>query len=190
MLYFNNLIMNSQPLFSVCTSTATPKLLQTAAPNYPRYKVLQSQKKIIFRPYCWGLQPRVETKMHFSVFAKMRKLCENGQIFAKFHEISFLENISFSRKFSRKYRIIFAKIFAKTKNSDFRENIRENIVKFSRKRKTRIFAKIFAKMSWNFCENFRGNEKRRKCSQKSRNIFEKTKTQIFAKIVAKLSFIF
>jgi hypothetical protein len=56
--------------------------------------------------------------MHFSVFAKMRKSCENGQIFAKFHEISFRENISFSRKFSRKSREIFAKICAKTKNSD------------------------------------------------------------------------
>jgi hypothetical protein len=31
---------------------------------------------------------RVETKMPFSIFAKMRKSCENGPIFAKFREIS------------------------------------------------------------------------------------------------------
>jgi hypothetical protein len=62
--------------------------------------------------------------MHVSVFAKMRKSCENGQIFAKFHEISF--RFSFSRKFSRKSRNIFAKIFAKTKIADFRENFGEN----------------------------------------------------------------
>jgi hypothetical protein len=59
-------------------------------------------------------KPRVETKMHFFIFAKIRKSCENGQIFAKFHKISFRENISFSRKFSRK----FQKFFAKMKNAE------------------------------------------------------------------------
>jgi hypothetical protein len=33
--------------------------------------------------------------MHFSIFAKMRKSCENGSIFAKFCEISFCANFRF-----------------------------------------------------------------------------------------------
>jgi hypothetical protein len=69
--------------------------------------------------------------MHFSVFAKMRK-------WADFREISFRENILFSRK----SRIIFAKIFAKTKNSDFRENEK---LRFSRK-VSRKYREIFAKI--------------------------------------------
>jgi ferritin-like protein len=57
---------------------------------------------------------RVETKMHFSVFAKRRKSGENGQIVAKYHEISFCENISFPQKFLQKRKtLIFAKLFAK-----------------------------------------------------------------------------
>jgi hypothetical protein len=47
---------------------------------------------------------RVETKMHFLIFMKMRKSCENGTIFAKFH---------------------FAKIFAKISRK-CRENFCEN----------------------------------------------------------------
>jgi hypothetical protein len=57
------------------------------------------------------LYTRVETKMPFSIFAKMRKSCENGPIFAKFREISF------------------------RKNFRFRENFRENLTKFSFSRK-------------------------------------------------------
>jgi hypothetical protein len=77
---------------------------------------------------------RVETKMHFSVFAKMGRFSQN---FTKFR---------------------FAKIFC------FLENFCENLVyfsrKFSRKRKTPIFAKIFAKILSIFRANFRENEKR------------------------------
>jgi hypothetical protein len=84
---------------------------------------------------------RVETKMHFSVFAKMRKSCKNGPIFAKFHKISirknFCENLEdadfrenlviFSRKFLQKRKTpIFAKFFVKTKNSDFCKKICKN----------------------------------------------------------------
>jgi hypothetical protein len=119
--------------------------------------------------------------MHFSVFTKMKKSCKNGQIFTKFHEILVCKNILFSRKCLQKSRIICAKIFAKTKNSAFGENI----VKFWRKQKTQIFVKILR----HFRENFRGNKKRGKCSQKSRNIFAKTKTQTFTKIFAKMSVI-
>jgi hypothetical protein len=93
---------------------------------------------------------KVETKIPFSVFANMRKSSENGQIFAKFHEISFREKFSFSRKF----RIFFSRIFAKTKNSDFRKNFAYFSRKFSRKLKTPIFAKIFAKMSVTVSKTF------------------------------------
>jgi hypothetical protein len=63
---------------------------------------------------------RVETKMHFSVFAKMRKSCENGQIFATNFRENFCENfIYFSRKFSRERK---KPIFAKTKNAGFCKN--------------------------------------------------------------------
>jgi hypothetical protein len=51
-------------------------------------------------------------KMHFSILAKLRKSCKNGVIFAKFHEISFVENLSF-------LKIFFAKIFLQ---KSFREN--------------------------------------------------------------------
>jgi hypothetical protein len=126
---------------------------------------------------------RVETKMHFSVFAKMRKSCENGSIFAKFHEISFRENFSFSRKFSRKSqknfakienpdfrenftrkfsrksRNFFAKMFAKTENGYFRESFCENLVIFSRKFSRNLKTAVFAKILSIFRENFRDNEK-------------------------------
>jgi hypothetical protein len=79
----------------------------------------------------------------------------------------------------------------------FRKNFRKNLVSFSRKLKISIVAKIYAKISWNFRKNeklrfsrkFSRKQKKRKCLQKSRNIFAITKTQIFAKIVAKISFI-
>jgi hypothetical protein len=44
---------------------------------------------------------RVETKMHFSIFAKMQKSCENGTIFVKFRE-----NVTkILRKYSQKRKI-------------------------------------------------------------------------------------
>jgi hypothetical protein len=57
----------------------------------------------------------VEMKIHLSVFAKMQKSRENGQIFAKFHEIHeyFLENPVY---FSRKQKTpIFANILRKSR---------------------------------------------------------------------------
>jgi ribosomal protein S21 len=46
---------------------------------------------------------RVETKFFcVSIFVKMRKSCKNGLIFAKFHEMSFRENLT---KISRKQNI-------------------------------------------------------------------------------------
>jgi hypothetical protein len=80
----------------------------------------------------------------------MRKSCENGQIFAKYHEISFRENIREKMKnsdfrenfcenivkFSRKCRKIFAKVFEETKKG---ENVRKNLKTFSQKRKHKIF---------------------------------------------------
>ena len=60
---------------------------------------------------------RVETKMHFSIFVKMRKSSENGTIFAKFREILFREP-----KILRKFRENFRK------NGNFREN--EKSIKF------------------------------------------------------------
>jgi hypothetical protein len=124
------------------------------------------------------LQIRVETKMHFSVFAKMRKSCENGQIFAKFRD-------KFSRK-SRKFfakifaitkTLIFAKIFAKTKNVDFHENLCETCVKkivllkvFSDSLTT--FAKQFVSWTFNQCcgagaASFCRNRSRTRCSSGS-----------------------
>jgi hypothetical protein len=46
---------------------------------------------------------KVETKMHFYIFATMRISCENGLIFAKFHEFCAIF-------------FVFEEIFAKTKN--------------------------------------------------------------------------
>jgi hypothetical protein len=78
--------------------------------------------------------------MHFSVFAKMRKSCENGQfsrnfVFAKNFRTGIAKistkisynfrkkgKLRFSRKFLQKSCLFFAKIFAKMKNADFREN--------------------------------------------------------------------
>jgi hypothetical protein len=94
-----------------------------------------------------SFETRVETKMHFCVFAKMRK-SEMGRFYAKFHEILFHENVSFPQKF----RIFFAKIFAKTKNPDFCINFRENLV---------YFCKNFRANLVLFCRNFRENEKHR-----------------------------
>jgi hypothetical protein len=108
---------------------------------------------------------RVETKMHFSVFAKMRKSCENGQIFAKFRFAKifrFRENIS---EFSRNRKTpIFANIFAKIL-WNFRENeklwfsrkcpeisakkgenVRKVLVTFLQKRKHRFSRKLLRKI--------------------------------------------
>jgi hypothetical protein len=96
-----------------------------------------------------SIRRKVETKMHFSVFAKMGW---------------------FSRNFT-KFRFAI--------NFRFRENVREYFVyfsrKFPRKRKTPIFSKILSIFRDNFCEN----EKRRfsqksclffaKCFSKTKN---------------------
>jgi hypothetical protein len=115
---------------------------------------------------------RVKTKMHFSVFAKMRKSCENhakiGRFSRNFTKFRFAKIFRFCenfrgnekrRKCSQKSQNIFTKIFAKTKNSDFRkifektkqgENVRKNLKTFSQKQKHKMkkmsvifFKKIF-----------------------------------------------
>jgi hypothetical protein len=65
---------------------------------------------------------RVETKMPFSIFAKMRKSCENGPIFAKFREISF------SRKWLRKFKKSFKKVLScKTLGKNGCENLKKKV---------------------------------------------------------------
>jgi hypothetical protein len=75
----------------VATSVAPGQASERSAPplsstwfqltSYPAVQIATGQ--------LYGIPTRVETKMHFLIFAKMRKSCENGMIFAKSPEISF-----------------------------------------------------------------------------------------------------
>jgi hypothetical protein len=62
--------------------------------NRDRWGFYNTTKSIRFQSgwYVYWLGHRVEKKMQFSIFEKVRKLCQNAPIFAKFHKISFLKN--------------------------------------------------------------------------------------------------
>jgi hypothetical protein len=83
------------------------------------------EKLIVFQRIFWiriliqiqsWIRTRVETKMQFSFFAKMRKSCDNGTIFANFANFREFRQFLFLRKFK-----IFAII-----SQNFRENFHEN----------------------------------------------------------------
>jgi hypothetical protein len=84
----------------------------TSMANIPiLYKYVQPKK-------VGGLpRPRVETKMHFSIFAKMQKSCKmHACTHADFTKFCILQIFLFLQKSSRKSHNNFGKIFAKTKN--------------------------------------------------------------------------
>jgi hypothetical protein len=64
---------------------------------------------------------RVETKMHYFVFAKMGKFRKISQNFVFRENFYKNEKRRFLRKFSQKSRAFSKKIFAKTKSIDFCE---------------------------------------------------------------------
>jgi hypothetical protein len=106
----NPSVLQGQPVvFGSCAEyVGNVRVYSTVILNIRNYSILPNKTGYPsgtdgFLTQCTQL--RVETKMHFSIFAKMRKSCENGTIFAK---LRFAQIFVFA-KISRKSHVISRK---------------------------------------------------------------------------------